>query len=212
MNKKNRWGIVLAGVLMVGASTSVQAKETLLVQVPAAFDERAPVEPRIREECALDTILGNHVFQKVAEKFPDTLQSKDMARLDKGRALKLTILSVQGYGGGGWSGSKAMTVRADLLLDGLVIQTAVRREHSRGGLLGGMRGTCSILEIVAESLGRQFAAWMVRVDGAAAPAPAAAVPAAAGVSVQALPEPAAQPTQPSEQMQVMDQTNEQPEP
>jgi hypothetical protein len=179
MNNKKIRGMVVAAMLMTGTLT--QAKDALRVQVPAAFAEQTPIEPRVKEECAVDSVLGNHVFQKIADKYPGTLQVSDPAKMEKGRVLKLTILSVQGIGGGGWTGAKAVTVRADLLQDGEVVQTAVKREHSRGGMLGGMRGTCSILEIVAESLGRQFATWLVKLD-AASPVPAAPAPPALGAA------------------------------
>ncbi|MFL9877636.1 hypothetical protein PQR63_04555 [Herbaspirillum rhizosphaerae] len=149
---------------MLLLSSLAQAKETLRVQVPAVFDEQTPIEPSVKAECAVDRILGNHVFQKVADKYPGTLQVTDPAKMEKGKVLKLTVLSVQGIGGGGWTGPKAVTVRADLVQDGEVVQTVVKREHSRGGVFGGMRGTCSILEIVAESLGRQIATWLVNQD------------------------------------------------
>lgn len=195
---------------MLLLSVAVQAKEVLRVQVPAVFDPQAPIEPSVRAECGADMVLGNHVFQKVADKFPGSLQVQDPAKMEKGRVLKLTILSVQGIGGGGWTGAKAMTVRADLLQDGEVVQTLVRREHSRGGALGIMRGTCSIVEVVAESLGRQFASWLVKLDAGGAAAanatPAAATPIGA---------PAAQSDQNGQTKQAAggaDQTNTQPEP
>ena len=162
MNKKNIGGIFVASMVLL--SSLAQAKEILRVQVPAAFDEQTPIEPSVKEQCAVDRILGNHVFQKVADKYPGTLQVTDPAKMEKGKVLKLTVLSVQGIGGGGWTGPKAVTVRADLVQDGEVVQTVVKREHSRGGVFGGMRGTCSILEIVAESLGRQVATWLVKLD------------------------------------------------
>ncbi|ASU38464.1 hypothetical protein hmeg3_09240 [Herbaspirillum sp. meg3] len=162
MNKKNIGEILI--VTMLSLSSLAQAKEALRVQVPAVFDEQTPIEPSVKAECAVDRILGNHVFQKVADKYPGTLQVTDPAKMEKGRVLKLTVLSVQGIGGGGWTGPKAVTVRADLVQDGEVVQTVVKREHSRGGVFGGMRGTCSILEIVAESLGRQIATWLVSQD------------------------------------------------
>ena len=176
MNKKNIGGMLVASMLLL--SSLAQAKETLRVQVTAVFDEQTPIEPSVKDQCAVDRVLGNHVFQKVADKYPGTLQVTDPAKMEKGKVLKLTVLSVQGIGGGGWTGAKAVTIRADLVQDGEVVQTVVKREHSRGGVFGGMRGTCSILEIVAESLGRQVATWLVKLDSAASagqPMPAAQI-------------------------------------
>ncbi|MBP0599513.1 hypothetical protein J8I26_15455 [Herbaspirillum sp. LeCh32-8] len=160
----------------MSCSLTAQA-DTLRVQVPAQYADNAPVMDRIRDECAVEEMVGNYVFRHVSRKYPDALQASDPAELNKGRVLKLTILSVQGVGGGGWSGAKAILVHGDLMQDGQVVRTAVQRDHSRGGMLGGMRGTCSILEIVAESLGKQFTAWLVRMDGVQPSATPLAAPA-----------------------------------
>jgi len=148
--------------------------EVFRVQVPAQYTDNAPVVESVRDQCAVEDMVGNYVFRHVSRKYPDALQVSDPAELDKGRVLKLTILSVQGVGGGGWSGSKAILVRGDLMQDGQVVRTSVQRDHSRGGMLGGMRGTCAILEIVAESLGKQFTAWLGVMEGALPPGTAAA--------------------------------------
>jgi hypothetical protein len=209
VNNKNLRGVLVAGMLLV--SVVAQAKEILRVQVPAVFDGQASVEPAIRDECAADMILGNHVFQKVADKFPDSLQVQDATKMQKGKVLKLTILSIQGIGGGGWTGPKTMTVRADLLQDGEVVQTVVKREHSRGGVWGIMRGTCSIVEVVTESLGRQFAAWLVKLDASEV---AGTVSPSTAVPVTPLGAPAAKNSQNGQTKQIADaaETNMQPEP
>ncbi|WP_157221486.1 hypothetical protein [Herbaspirillum sp. YR522] len=166
------------------------AAEALQVQVPAQYGDNVVVMGHIRNECALEGAIGKQVFDAVRKRYPDATQVADPAQAQGGRVLKLTILAVEGYGGGGWSGSKAMTVRADLVQDGVVVQSGVRRERSRGGILGPARGTCSIFELVAESLGQQFAAWLVYVDGKA---PASN---AAGASTPP-PSPAVEPTAPA---------------
>lgn len=162
MSKKTIKCALLAAMLLNALETRA---ESLRVQVPAPYADNAPVMDRIREECAVEEMVGNYVFRHVAQKYPDALQVSDPAELDKGRVLKLTVLSVQGVGGGGWSGSKAILVRGDLMQDGKVVRSAVQRDHSRGGMWGGMRGTCGILEIVADSLGKQFTAWLGRMEG-----------------------------------------------
>src|SRR4051812_2128146 len=78
MNNKNIRGIVAAAMLMTCALA--QAKDALRVQVPAAFAEQTPIEPRVKDECAVDSVLGNHVFQKIADKYPGTLQVSDPAK------------------------------------------------------------------------------------------------------------------------------------
>ena len=136
------------------------AQEKILVQVPAIYDAQAAVAQRIRNECALETLVGNHVFERVSEKFPASLQIKDPAAAGPDRVLHLTILSAHGAGGGGWSGPKSITMRADLVQNGKVLQTTVKRRSSTGGMFGGMSGTCSILERDARALAVDIAKWL----------------------------------------------------
>jgi hypothetical protein len=185
MYKKNLGGISLAGLLLI--SPMVQANEPLKVQVPAAYDSDAYLVPRVRNDCAVESIVGDNVFQKITEKRPDAQQVQDPAKMAIGKVLKLTIISVQGIGGGGWTGSKGITVRADLLQDGRLLQSTQRKERSRGGLLGPVLGTCAILQEVGEALGQHFATWLAKVDSDAS----AAQPATAQTTDQTndLPEP-----------------------
>ena len=191
MNKKNIGEIFLAGLLFI--SSMAQANEPLKVQVPAVYDSDAYVVPPVKNSCAVESIVGDNVFQKIAEKQPDAQQVQDPAKMATGKVLRLTIISVQGIGGGGWTGSKGITVRADLIQDGRLVQSTQRKERSRGGLLGPVLGTCAILQSVGEALGQHFATWLAKVDSGTS----AAQPVAA------------QATGPS---QLTDQANDQPEP
>lgn len=148
--------------LAVTATSLAHAQEKLLVQVPAVYDAQAAVAQRIRDECALESLIGNHVFERVSEKFPASLQIKDPAAAGSGKVLHLTILSAHGAGGGSWSGPKSITMRADLVQDGKVLQTTVKRRSSSGGVLGGFKGTCDILERDAQALGKDIAHWLGR--------------------------------------------------
>lgn len=162
----------------------------LQVQSPAVYDSAAYGVPRVKQECAVDSTVAEHVFRKIVDKYPDTQQIQDPAKMETGKVLKLTILSVQGIGGGGWTGSKGITVRADLVQDGRTIQTLVRKERSRGGLFGPVMGTCAILDEVSESLGQYFAIWLSKLD--ATPAGSSATAASAQPAFGAAASPADQ--------------------
>lgn len=123
-----------------------------------------------------------------------------------GKVLKLTILSVQGIGGGGWTGSKGITVRADLVQDGRTIQTLTRKERSRGGLFGPVMGTCAILDEVSESLGQYFATWLAKLD-AGTPIESSAAKQAKPAQAVSVPD-----VQTKQLTETAEETNMQPEP
>jgi hypothetical protein len=183
----------IGGMSAVLLAAPALAADALRVQVPAQYVENASVMGRIRSECQLEDMLGKQVFEAVQKRYPDVSQVADPSQLQTGRVLKLNILTVEGVGGGGWSGSKAITARAELMQDGVVIQSAVRRDRSRGGLWGPARGTCSILESVGESLGNQFADWLVYAERTAPAAPAPAPPVPPPAVSAPVAEPAAEP-------------------
>jgi hypothetical protein len=145
------------GLFLITASHS---GERILVQVPAAYDSGAPVVDAVRRECGIESMVGNHVFRQVSARFPMSLQIQKPGAVDNEKYLMLTILAVQGVGGGSWSGSKSITIRADLLQNGKPIATKVLNRGSRGGAFGGMSGTCPIMERIAGALGRDTVGWL----------------------------------------------------
>jgi hypothetical protein len=151
-----------------------QAQEKIFVRAPAVFDKAAFIADRVRAECAIDTLLGKHVLEKVNEKFPGTAQVREPGEAGKDKILNLTILGVFGGGGGAWSGPKYINMRADLMQNNQVIATVVKQRGSSGGAFGATMGTCAIMERISVALGRDIAEWL-------------ASPAAASTSVPAKP-------------------------
>ena len=150
----------VVAIVALFLTTASHSGEGFLVQVPAVFDSGAPVVDVVRRECGIESMVGNHVFKEVSARFPKSLQIQKPGTGDSEKYLTLTILSVQGVGGGSWSGSKSITIRADLLQNGKPIATKVLNRGSRGGAFGGMSGTCPIMERIASALGRDTANWV----------------------------------------------------
>jgi hypothetical protein len=142
------------------AGSTVHAQDKLLVQVPAILDPAAPIVESVRRECGVELLVGNLAFQRVSRVFPAAAQITDAGKAGSDHVLRLTILSVHGIGGGAWTGSKSMTVRADVVKDAAVLRTTVLQRSSTGGMWGGMRGTCGILERIATALGQDAANWL----------------------------------------------------
>lgn len=146
--------------LVALASLPTFASEPFFVQVPAMLDPAAPIADSVKRECGIELLVGNHVFQKVSDHFGEASPISDLDKAGANRLLQLSVLSVQGVGGGSWSGPKAITIRAQLSQTGKTTQTTVLRRKSSGGAFGGMSGTCSIMERIAIALGKDVATWL----------------------------------------------------
>jgi hypothetical protein len=160
MDSSKRWLYILLGTIAILLAAAARSEERFLVQVPAVYDPAAPVAESVRRECAIESLIGNHVFMHVSTVFPNALQVQNPGKGERDRYLTLTVLAVQGVGGGAWSGGKSITIRADLLQDGKTVSTKVLNRGSRGGAFGGFSGTCQIMERIAVALGRDTAAWL----------------------------------------------------
>jgi len=143
------------------AAFSSHAEEKLLVQVPAVYDEQVLIGRKIKEECEVANLVGNHVFGRVNAEFPASQQIQDLSKAGKDKVLKLTILSAIGTPGGSWSGGKTITLRADLVQNGQVIRSLVKQRGSHGGVFGGFKGTCAILERDAQALAKDVTNWLM---------------------------------------------------
>jgi hypothetical protein len=108
--------LLLAGLAALCVAPTSSAQEKLVVMVPAVLDPNAPISDAARRECNVDTNVGTQVFERVAERYPGTqrVAKPDPLEADK-TFVKVTLLNVVGHGGGGWSGPKAITIRADVL-------------------------------------------------------------------------------------------------
>ena len=138
------------------------AGDRLLVQVPAVLDPAAPIARSVKNECGVELLVGNHVFQQVSKRLGGASQIEDIGKAGQEKVLQLTLLNVHGVGGG-WSGPKEIMMRADVLQSDRKIETAVFTRRSSGGMSGGFSGTCLIMERIAVALGKDVATWTAGV-------------------------------------------------
>jgi hypothetical protein len=161
----SRGGLIL-GSCVVGLCFTLpsQANDKFLVQMPAVYEPDAPVTPAVKRECAVESLIGNHVFNSVYGRYPGSIQTGTPGEDNSDKYLKLGILSVHGVGGGAWSGGKSVTIRASVMQHAKVVSTRVLTRGSRGGPFGGMSGTCAIIERIAVALGRDIVGWLQTVS------------------------------------------------
>ena len=143
----------LAATAFAIAGTAAAAPISLLV--PVTYAEDSKVLNKTKDSCALEDKLAGAIGAEM-HKAGGTAQT---TTTPAGIVLRVTILGSRGIGGGGWTGSKTLSVNAALLKDGLSVRNRNFMRKSRGGLAGPFEGTCAILEGIAETLGQDIVAW-----------------------------------------------------
>ena len=156
--------ILLMSALLLPLSAT--ADDRVFVQVPAMIAPEASIPNAVRSQCAVDTLVGNYALSAVGKRFPSAQAASAPDQAGVATFVKLTVVSVVGFGGGSWSGPKAMAIRAEILKGGAVVGSTLLTRSSSGGMFGGFKGTCSILDRVAVALGKDVAAWVARGPGA----------------------------------------------
>lgn len=152
---------LLAGVAALFIANAAGAQEKIAVVMPALLDPNAPIGEAVRRECGVQTSVGTQVFERVSERFPGTVQVQEASQAGQDTAvLKVTLIGVLGAGGGGWSGQKSITLRAEILQGAKVVMARTLSRQSGGGVFGGVSGTCAIMERIAVALGRDVAGWL----------------------------------------------------
>jgi hypothetical protein len=150
--------ILLAVALFAPQLSS--GNDAIHVQVPAILDPAAPIEPAVRRECNIEQVVGTHAYEQVRTRMPGALQTAAAAQAGAGRFVQLTVTQVYGVGGGGWSGAKHITLRAQVMQQGREVAERTFQRSSKGGPLGGVSGTCPIMERIAVALGKDLALWL----------------------------------------------------
>ena len=133
----------------------------MLLETPVTYAPDATVVEQVRNECHIEDMLTRHVgdvLRKPSKGGDGTVASQ--AGSSDARILRLQITHVMGVGGGAWSGPKATTVSADLLEGEKVVRHARINRWSVGGVWGGFKGTCSILDRTTVFIAKDLYRWV----------------------------------------------------
>ena len=151
----------LMPVLM--AALPAVADERLFLQVPALIDAAAPIPEAVRKECALETLMASEALAAIGKRM-GAVQAIEMAeQAGDAPRVELTIMAAFGEGGGGITGPKSMTIRANLKKGGVTLATTLLTRESSRGFMGGMlTGTCSVFNRISAALGKDVALWLSR--------------------------------------------------
>ncbi|WP_460527820.1 hypothetical protein [Chitinimonas naiadis] len=152
--------LLLLAVLAHAASAL--AADKVLLEAPVTYHANASVVDSVKTECKIEEMLTRDVgaaLVKVNKGGNGTVASA--AEAGDAAVLRLQISHVLGVGGGAWSGPKAITVYAELVENGKVTRSGRVNRWSTGGMWGGFKGTCSILDRCSKALGADLSKWVV---------------------------------------------------
>lgn len=122
--------------------------------IPAVvFAGDSGVTDDVKAECGLERRIPAWIADNAPGATPGAANGA-------GRVLTLEITGIMGAGGGAWSGPKQIRMSGTLADNGQVIGTFKARRTTTGGMWGGYKGTCSMLEICGEELGEDVGAWL----------------------------------------------------
>lgn len=129
------------------------AAEKLHVPTPT-YSKNFTGNQKMKQECNADDHLARYL--------KDAAGDFDIVTSDAGGAKKLTltILSLEGVGGGPATGRKSMTVEGKLVHQGKTLGSFLAMRASGGGGFVGYKSTCSIIERCARTLGKDVAEWL----------------------------------------------------
>ena len=146
--------IAFVFICLLVTSTAQAATVTISESIPFAEDSGAT--DKVKVECAFETRLPNYI-RKAAKKPVKIALSSEPLEDAEGKVLILNTTNVFALGGGGYSGSKSVTISGELRENGEVIGSLTARRHT---IFGVMPGTCSILKRLAKKLGKDVALWL----------------------------------------------------
>lgn len=100
----------------------------------------------------------NEALRKINKAGDGTVASQTDAA--DAKILRLQITHVLGVGGGAWTGPKATTVSANLIENGKVTRHTTINRWSVGGVWGGFKGSCSILDRTTIVISKDLSRWV----------------------------------------------------
>lgn len=134
------------------------AGERLYLQVPVRFTPNITVVGHIKAECDLEQQMSVNAEAGISKRYGPVILAGKGDDVGNDKVLKLTIMAVDGIGGGVWTGAKGMTVQAELMQGGTVLGSKFFSRSSRG--VNMFAGTCDLMRNATEALGSDIGKWL----------------------------------------------------
>ncbi len=146
------------------------ASERLYLESPVQFSSTIFIVPRVKSECDIERHMSEDAEAGINKRYGPVALAAQGDDVGNDKVLKLTILNVDGIGGGGWTGPKSMTILAQLKQGENVLAAKTFSRASKG--MNPFAGTCALLQNATKALGADVGVWLKR-GAAEGPAEAA---------------------------------------
>lgn len=151
---------------LLAASTGALAEGALFVVSPAVLDPDAPIAADVKAECKLPGVMGENAVQYAQRQLRrqgGAVRISDLKEAGDGRALLVTIVAAYGEGATMYSGHKSITVRADLIQGGKVIDSRIVRQSAKMGSFwaggGALAGSCDVFARASRLVANRVGSW-----------------------------------------------------
>jgi len=146
----------MAALLALATSIPAFAGKPTLLLTPVGYAPDASVPEKVKTECKLDDLLTMRVGERLRKKGSNgsgTTTSIDTAAGTQ--VMKVQVTFVLGVGGGSFTGPKTVSLRADLLEQGLVRRSEKFSRTTHRGFMG----TCALIERCVNALAEDLQEW-----------------------------------------------------
>lgn len=149
---------LVVSMVTVFAVSTVNASQ-LLVQTKATIDPAVKVPDRIVNECqSLGNKLGEYTLKYVRKSLPEAQVAESSDVPKDARVLELSIRGIVAPRGSGWTGRKAVAIRAIVAANGAPLTSTVIVSSGRGRIFD---NTCGVLDDVVDDLAERAAKWFI---------------------------------------------------
>ncbi|MDV3469096.1 hypothetical protein RZA67_10195 [Stenotrophomonas sp. C3(2023)] len=148
--------LALLGLVLAAPACAADIR----VNQPVPYAENAIIAEAIKAECGIGTTLSVELATKANALGNTLIEGAVGADSGAGRSLKLEFVEAQSAGNAFIGHFKSAAVRGELYEDGTRVATVTARRISRGGALGGFKGSCAVLDRVVTAIAGDLATWL----------------------------------------------------
>lgn len=150
---------LLAG-LIIALFPLAASSDTLRVSPEAAYAGDGGVAENIKNECNLPAAQAEYVLNALSAAGVSAEAASDDGVPGKGRFLRLRIESAISAGNFFTGHRKQVVTSAELFQNGRSVGEKTFTRNSGGGLFGGYKSSCSVLQRCTKTLGQDIASWV----------------------------------------------------
>lgn len=151
---------IILSVFFLLISIQVSAGDLIKVSASPKYHDPEVIPENIRSECTgLGSTFSSYTKQFL-EKYGYSVElTDDISETSKGTNILLTITNASSAGNAFMGHNKSVSMRADVIVDGKIVDTYKHTRNSRGGFGAGYKGSCAVLGRCAKALGKDVANW-----------------------------------------------------